>query len=113
MMNLRSRIAVCGLIADYNATEPYGYKMLRSILVNRIKMQGMIVFDWKDRYGEALQGLGGYLADGKLKYRESVVEGLENAPKGFIGAAQGREFRQAARQDRLNTSRAIARRRRC
>ena len=49
VMNLHSRIIVCGLIAEYNATEPYGYKMLRSVLVNRIKMQGMIVFDWKDR----------------------------------------------------------------
>jgi NADPH-dependent curcumin reductase CurA len=44
VMNLFSRIVVCGLISDYNATEPYGYKMLRSVLVNRIKMQGMIVF---------------------------------------------------------------------
>jgi NADPH-dependent curcumin reductase CurA len=56
-MNLRSRVVICGLIAEYNATEPYGYKMLRAVLVKRIKMQGMIVFDWKDRYDEALQGL--------------------------------------------------------
>src|SRR5258707_11140062 len=61
LMNLRSRIIICGLIAEYNASEPYGYKMLRSVLVNRIKMQGMIVFDWKDRYGQALKGLGGFL----------------------------------------------------
>ena len=57
MMNRFSRIVVCGLIAEYNATEPYGYKRLRSVLVNRIRMQGMIVFDWKDRYGEARGGL--------------------------------------------------------
>ena len=92
IMNLRSRIIVCGLIADYNATEPYGYKMLRSVLVNRIRMQGMIVFDWKDRYGEALKGLGGYLAEGKLKYRESVVDGLANAPKGLIALLKGENF---------------------
>ncbi len=67
VMNLHSRIVVCGLIAEYNATQPYGYTMLRSVLVNRIKMQGMIVFDWKDRYGEALADLGAHLAAGELK----------------------------------------------
>jgi NADPH-dependent curcumin reductase CurA len=92
MMNLRSRIVVCGLIAEYSATEPYGYKMLRSVLVNRIRMQGMIVFDWKDRYGEALEGLSGYLAEGKLKYRESIVEGIDNAPKGLIALLKGENF---------------------
>src|SRR6202140_1588218 len=92
VMNLFSRIVVCGLIAEYSATEPYGYKMLRSVLVNRIKMQGMIFFDWKDRYSEALDGLSGYLAEGKLKYRESIVDGIEKAPKGLIalGRAAGR-----------------------
>jgi NADPH-dependent curcumin reductase len=92
VMNPFSRIVVCGLIAEYNATEPYGYKMLRSVLVNRIKMQGMIVFDWKNRYGEALKGLGSYLAEGKLKYRESVVHGLDNAPKGLIALLKGENF---------------------
>jgi NADPH-dependent curcumin reductase len=91
-MNLASRIVICGLIAEYNAAQPYGYKNLRAILVNRVRMQGMIVFDWKDRYGEALKALAGYLAAGKLKYRESVVEGLENAPKGLIGLLKGHNF---------------------
>jgi NADPH-dependent curcumin reductase CurA len=92
VMNLYSRIVVCGLIAEYCATEPYGYKMLRSVLVNRIRMQGMIVFDWKDRYGEALKGLSGYLAEGKLKFRESIVEGIDNAPKGLIALLKGENF---------------------
>jgi NADPH-dependent curcumin reductase CurA len=92
VMNLFSRIVVCGLIAEYNLAAPYGYTMLRSVLVNRIKMQGMIVFDWKDRYGEAVKGLAGHLAEGKLKYRESVVEGIENAPKGFIALLKGANF---------------------
>jgi NADPH-dependent curcumin reductase CurA len=92
VMNLRSRVVVCGLIAEYSATEAYGYKMLRSVLVNRIRMQGMIVFDWKDRYGEALKGLSSYLAEGKLKYRESIVEGIDNAPKGLIALLKGENF---------------------
>jgi NADPH-dependent curcumin reductase len=91
-MNVFSRIIVCGLIAEYSVTQPYGLKMIRSVLVNRIKMQGMIVFDWKDRYGEAIKALGGYQAQGKLKYRESVVEGLENAPRGLIGLLKGKNF---------------------
>ena len=92
LVNVGSRIVVCGLIAEYNATEPYGYRNMRSVLVNRIRMQGMIVFDWKDRYGEALKALGGYLGEGKLKYRESVVEGLDNAPQGLIALLKGGNF---------------------
>jgi NADPH-dependent curcumin reductase len=92
LMNPFSRIVVCGLISEYNATEPYGVKALRAVLVNRIRMQGMIVFDWRERYPEALKALGGYLAQGSLKYRESVLEGLENAPKGLIGLLKGENF---------------------
>ena len=92
MMNRHSRIVVCGLIAEYNLAEPYPHRRLRSILVNRIRMQGMIVFDWKGRYGEALAGLARHLADGRLKYRESIVEGLDNAPRALIGLLNGENF---------------------
>ena len=92
VMNVSSRIVLCGMVADYNATEPYGVKTLRSVLSNRIRMQGMVVFDWKDRYVEAIKALAGYLAQGKLKYRESVIEGLENAPRGLIGLLKGENF---------------------
>ncbi len=92
LMNLRSRIAICGLISDYNAKEPYGVKMFRSILVNRIKVQGMIVFDWQPRYPEANQALLDLVVGGKIKTRESVVQGLENAPKGLIGLLKGENF---------------------
>jgi NADPH-dependent curcumin reductase CurA len=91
-MNLFSRVVVCGLISDYNATEPYGIRNWRSVLVNRIRLQGMIVFDWRNRYGEALKALSDYYAQGKLKYRESVVEGLENAPRGLIALLRGQNF---------------------
>ena len=92
LMNRHSRIVLCGLVAEYSAKEPYGYQRLRSVLVNRIRMQGMIVFDWKDRYGEALAGLTAYVADGRLKYRESIVEGLDNAPRTLIGLLKGENF---------------------
>jgi NADPH-dependent curcumin reductase len=92
LMNVRGRIAVCGLISEYNAKDPYGVKMFRSILVNRLKVQGMIVFDWLPRYPEANQALLDLVVGGKLKYRESVVDGIENAPKGLIGLLKGENF---------------------
>ena len=92
LMNLRGRIALCGLISDYNAKEPYGVRMFRSILVNRLRVQGMIVFDWQQRYPEANQALLDLVVAGKLKYRESVVQGLASAPKGLIGLLKGENF---------------------
>ena len=89
---LFGRVVVCGTISDYNATDPYRVKNWRAILVNRLKVQGMIVFDFKERYGEALKALGGYYAAGQMKTRESVVEGLANAPQGFIALLKGGNF---------------------
>ena len=91
-MKLFGRVVVCGTISDYNATDPYRVRNWRAILVNRLKVQGMIVFDWKERYGEALKALGGYYAAGKLKTRESVVEGLANAPQGLVALLKGANF---------------------
>ena len=91
-MNLFGRVVVCGTISDYDSADPYKVRNWRAILVNRLRVQGMIVFDWKDRYGEALKALGGYFAEGKLNYRESVVHGLENAPRGLIDLLGGRNF---------------------
>lgn len=92
MMNLKSRVAVCGLISDYNATEPYGVRMFRSILVNRIRVQGLIVFDWLERYPEGNKALQELAAAGKLKTRESVLEGIEQAPRGLVGLLKGENF---------------------
>ena len=91
-MKLFGRVVVCGTISDYNATDPYRVRNWRAILVNRLKVQGMIVFDWKERYGEALKALGGYYAAGKLKTRESVVDGLASAPQGLIALLKGGNF---------------------
>ncbi|HET7363959.1 MAG TPA: NADP-dependent oxidoreductase [Burkholderiales bacterium] len=91
-MNLFGRVVVCGTISDYDAVDPYRVRNWRAILVNRLRVQGMIVFDWKDRYGEALKAIGGYFAEGRLRYRESVVHGIENAPRGFMDLLAGRNF---------------------
>jgi len=90
--NLFGRVIVCGTISDYNSSDPYRVRNWRAILVNRLRVRGMIVFDWKERYGEALAALAGYLGQGRLKYRESVVEGLENAPRGLIALLRGENF---------------------
>jgi hypothetical protein len=92
LMNVHSRIVLCGMIAEINAGEPYAYRRLRSVLVNRIRIQGMIVFDWKDRYGEAVAALSALFAAGRLKHRESIVEGLDNAPRGFLALFKGENF---------------------
>ena len=91
-MNPFSRIAVCGLISQYNLTEPYGVKAFQSVLVNRIKVQGFIVSDRLELWAKALPELAGWVASGKIKYRESVVEGLESAPRGLIALLKGGNF---------------------
>lgn len=87
-MNAFSRIALCGLIAQYN-TEPYPMKNIGSVLINRIRIQGFIVSEHMDRWPQALKELGQGVATGKIKYRETVAEGLENAPQAFIGLLKG------------------------
>jgi NADPH-dependent curcumin reductase len=91
-MNAFSRIAVCGLISQYNATEAYGVKTFQSILTNRIKVQGFIVSDRMELWAKALPELIGWVAGGKIKYRETVANGLESAPKAFIGLLKGENF---------------------
>ena len=80
LMNLRGRIPTCGLISQYNAAEPtagpYNYSM---ILMQRLRVEGFIVLDYGDRYPEAIAALGQWMAEGKIKVRTEIVDGLENA----------------------------------
>jgi NADPH-dependent curcumin reductase CurA len=92
LMNPFSRITVCGLVSQYNATEPYGMKYLASVLVNRIRMQGFIVSDRMELWPRATGELAGWLRAGRLRYRESVAQGLERAPAAFIGMLKGQNF---------------------
>jgi NADPH-dependent curcumin reductase CurA len=95
-MNLFGRIAVCGLISAYNATSvPEGPKNLRCVLTQRLRMQGLIVFDWANRIPEAISQLGAWHKEGKLKIREDVREGgLEAFPEVlnllYTGGNQGK-----------------------
>lgn len=74
-MNVAGRVALCGLISAYNASSPYPLANLRYVLTQRLKVQGLIVFDWADRVPEAIAALTGWYKAGKLKFREDVREG--------------------------------------
>ena len=87
-----ARIPLCGLVSQYNATEAYGVKSFGALLTNRALVQGFIVGEHMDRWPAALAELGKYVADGRIKYRESVAEGLASAPKAFIGMLAGKNF---------------------
>jgi hypothetical protein len=96
LLNPFARVAICGLIADYNASPG---QMLKSAILNpgmflvaRFRMQGFIISDHLNLWPEGLTALGGLVASGKLKYRESVAEGLEAAPSAFIGMLKGHNF---------------------
>jgi NADPH-dependent curcumin reductase CurA len=92
-VNLFARVAVCGLISQYNLAQPeVAPRNERFVLVNRVRVQGFIVSDFYQRRDEGLRQLAGWLREGKLRYREDIVDGLENAPAAFIGMLQGRNL---------------------
>ncbi|UZD53629.1 NADP-dependent oxidoreductase [Caldimonas aquatica] len=90
-MNAFARIALCGMISGYNG-EPIPLQNPQLLLVNRVKLQGFIVSEHMDVWPEALKELGTLVATGKLKYRESIAQGIESAPEAFIGLLKGRNF---------------------
>ena len=97
LLNNFARVPVCGLIAHYNQTElppgPDRMSVLQSmILVRRIKMQGFIVSDHQHRIPDFVRDVSQWLSEGKIHYREDVVEGLENAPEAFLGLFRGANF---------------------
>lgn len=76
MLRMKARIAICGAISGYNATEGYyAPKNYMSLLVNRARMEGFVVFDYANRYGEAIKNMAQWIQEGKLKTREHIVEG--------------------------------------
>jgi NADPH-dependent curcumin reductase CurA len=90
-MNAFGRIAVCGMISGYNG-EPVAMANPALILVSRLKMQGFIVSEHMELWPAALKELGTMVATGKLKYRESIADGLAAAPEAFIGLLKGHNF---------------------
>jgi NADPH-dependent curcumin reductase CurA len=98
LLNVGARVPLCGLIARYNDTAlPDGPDRLglltQTLLIKRIKMQGFIIFDdYGHRYGEFFTQMSAWLANGQIKFKEDLVEGLENAPQAFMGMLEGKNF---------------------
>jgi NADPH-dependent curcumin reductase len=98
LLNPRARIPLCGLIANYNDTGPQqGPDRLgafaRTVLSKRLKVQGFIIFnDYAPRFGEFAGQMESWIWENKIKYREDIVDGFENAPKAFMGLLTGKNF---------------------
>jgi len=92
-IRMKARIVICGAISQYNNTTPVkGPSNYMSLLVNRARMEGMVVFDWAPRYGEGIKAMAGWMAEGKLKSREDIVEGLETFPDTLNKLFTGENF---------------------
>jgi NADPH-dependent curcumin reductase CurA len=97
LLNPFARIPVCGLISMYNATSvspgpillPH---LMRAILTKRLTFRGFIVSDFSARYGDFMRDVSAWIHEGRIKYREDVIDGLENAPRGLIGLLRGENF---------------------
>jgi NADPH-dependent curcumin reductase CurA len=89
-LRTNGRIVACGSISGYNATEPRpGPRNLFMVVTKRLLMQGFIISDHYDRHGAFLADMGAWLRDGKIRYRETIVDGIENAPAAFMGMLEG------------------------
>ena len=89
---MHARIVICGAISQYNSTSVQGPKNYLSLLVKRARMQGMVVFDYADRYAAGAMEMAGWMAQGKLTSREDVVEGLETFPETLNKLFRGENF---------------------
>ena len=89
-LNVDARVAVCGQISLYNATElPTGPRKLTTLIQSRATVEGFLVRDYTERFDQSVRQLGKWLEAGEIQYRETVTEGLENAPDAFLGLFEG------------------------
>ena len=92
VINKGARIPLCGIISEYNATGNPAGPNLRSLLVQRAMIKGFIVSDHNDRAAAFLQEVAPLVVSGRIKFREDIVDGLDNAPSAFIGLLHGKNF---------------------
>ncbi|MBX3193200.1 MAG: NADP-dependent oxidoreductase [Labilithrix sp.] len=89
LLNTFARVPLCGLIAHYNDAEPRGLSSVESLLWKRVKLQGFIISDRMDRWPQALDDLATWVAEGKIRWRETVADGITSAPRAFLGMLRG------------------------
>ena len=88
-----ARVAVCGQISQYNSTEPQiGPRWLSQLVIRQARVEGFLVTQFADRYEAGLHQLSTWLKEGRLRYREDIVDGLENAPQAFIRMLEGKNI---------------------
>jgi NADPH-dependent curcumin reductase CurA len=85
----QARFAICGMIEGYNKAEAPSFRFAQRIIAARIRLQGFLVFDYQPRMGEFFRDMGGWLARGAVRSRETVVDGLEAMPDAFLGLFEG------------------------
>jgi NADPH-dependent curcumin reductase CurA len=88
-LNPFARIPLCGLISQYNEVRPHGLDNLVMLLINRVKLQGFILSDYATRNDQPMKELAQLVREGKIKYRETIANGIEDAPRAFIGLLKG------------------------
>jgi hypothetical protein len=92
-LNFWARVSLCGSISQYNAATPeLGPRLLGLFVGRRVNMRGFIVTDFAAKWGPALRQMGEWVRSGRIKYKEDIVEGIENAPRAFIGLLRGENF---------------------
>ena len=92
-INIGARIPICGMISEYNNTEPeLAPRPTRALLTKQARMEGFLVFQFADRHEEGRRQMAKWISDGSLSYKEDFVDGLENAPRAFIGLLRGENF---------------------
>jgi NADPH-dependent curcumin reductase CurA len=92
-INMKARIIICGAISQYNNTTPVkGPANYLSLLVNRARMEGIVVFDYADRYHVGIAEMGKWMKEGTFKTREDIVEGLEKFPEALLMLFEGKNF---------------------
>jgi NADPH-dependent curcumin reductase CurA len=90
-LNFYARVALCGSISQYNTAEP-GPRLMGTFVGKRVRTQGFIVWDFASRYAPAMRQMAEWLRFGRLKYQEDIVEGIDKAPRAFIGLLKGDNF---------------------
>ena len=91
-MKPKGRIVVSGQVSEYNAAEPRGIRWVTPFITKRLKMEGLVVYDYRKQFGEAQAAIAGWIRSGALSYREEIINGFENLPDAFIGLFKHENF---------------------